>query len=292
MRICTNGAVSLQGGWKSRQERSQSHVGKSDPTSARTRGLGVVRFAEKSGHQKALSEMQCVYCGIRSMRIHTEIPRRWIKSQGGSADMGGMPSGGGQDGMGMSMPGSIESQTLMDIAVVSNEDNSHGSYPDSSSQKSENISTDWLAMDYWEYSDGVKTLQRHLEELKRMKKSRQVRTLPESQHLVSSGALEAEVWKVMQEATRLEKSIENAIRDREVALTTCHDAGIGTTVDEPARSGSNTNEAGRTPSLISAEHSGDDTDLEPEERPMKRRASMIEAAWDASWKTASFAASV
>lgn len=72
----------------------------SDPISGMSRGYGFVRFADESEQQKALHEMQGVYCGNRPMRISTATPKN--KSGGAAPPMGGMPGGGpGGPGMGM-----------------------------------------------------------------------------------------------------------------------------------------------------------------------------------------------
>ena len=75
----------------------------SDPISGLSRGYGFVRFADEADQQKALTEMQGVYCGNRPMRISTATPKN--KGGGGGPGMGGMPGGqGGPGGMGyMSM---------------------------------------------------------------------------------------------------------------------------------------------------------------------------------------------
>jgi hypothetical protein len=62
-----------------------------DPISGMSRGYGFVRFSEESDQQKALSEMQGVYCGNRPMRISTATP----KNKGGPAGPGGMGMPGG-----------------------------------------------------------------------------------------------------------------------------------------------------------------------------------------------------
>ncbi|KAK4504051.1 hypothetical protein PRZ48_004966 [Zasmidium cellare] len=70
----------------------------SDPISGMSRGYGFVRFADEGDQQKALHEMQGVYCGNRPMRISTATPKN--KSGGGGPGMGGMP-GGGNPNMGV-----------------------------------------------------------------------------------------------------------------------------------------------------------------------------------------------
>lgn len=75
----------------------------SDPISGMSRGYGFVRFADESDQQKALHEMQGVYCGNRPMRISTATPKN--KSGAGGPPMGGMQPGpggpAGNPGMGM-----------------------------------------------------------------------------------------------------------------------------------------------------------------------------------------------
>ena len=61
----------------------------SDPISGMSRGYGFVRFADEQDQQKALQEMQGVYCGNRPMRISTATPKN--KSGGGPGSMPGMP---------------------------------------------------------------------------------------------------------------------------------------------------------------------------------------------------------
>ncbi|KAK8163879.1 mRNA binding post-transcriptional regulator [Phyllosticta citrichinensis] len=68
-----------------------------DPISGMSRGYGFVRFSEESEQQRALNEMQGVYCGNRPMRISTATPKN--KSGGGPAGAGG-PMGGGMHGPG------------------------------------------------------------------------------------------------------------------------------------------------------------------------------------------------
>jgi len=73
----------------------------SDPISGMSRGYGFVRFASEEDQQKALTEMQGVYCGNRPMRISTATPKNKSGGPGGPGGMGGMPQGGGGPGMGM-----------------------------------------------------------------------------------------------------------------------------------------------------------------------------------------------
>ncbi|KAL9100270.1 MAG: hypothetical protein Q9163_004330 [Psora crenata] len=63
-----------------------------DPISGMSRGYGFVRFSDEGDQQRALSEMQGVYCGNRPMRISTATPKN--KPGGGPGGMGGGMSGG------------------------------------------------------------------------------------------------------------------------------------------------------------------------------------------------------
>jgi RNA recognition motif-containing protein len=72
-----------------------------DPISGMSRGYGFVRFSDPQDQERALTEMQGVYCGNRPMRISTATPKN--KSGGaGAPGMGGVPHGGpvGMYGMG------------------------------------------------------------------------------------------------------------------------------------------------------------------------------------------------
>ncbi|KAI9791708.1 MAG: hypothetical protein M1816_003518 [Peltula sp. TS41687] len=62
-----------------------------DPISGMSRGYGFVRFSEEGDQQRALTEMQGVYCGNRPMRISTATPKN--KAAGAGPGMG-MPMGG------------------------------------------------------------------------------------------------------------------------------------------------------------------------------------------------------
>lgn len=62
-----------------------------DPLSGMSRGYGFVRFSDESDQQRALSEMQGVYCGNRPMRISTATP----KNKNPGSNMGGGGGGGG-----------------------------------------------------------------------------------------------------------------------------------------------------------------------------------------------------
>ena len=66
-----------------------------DPISGMSRGYGFVRFAEEADQQRALTEMQGVYCGNRPMRISTATP----KNKSGGGGPAGMPMQGGGGGM-------------------------------------------------------------------------------------------------------------------------------------------------------------------------------------------------
>ncbi|KAF2681045.1 RNA-binding domain-containing protein [Lentithecium fluviatile CBS 122367] len=72
----------------------------SDPISGMSRGYGFVRFTSEEDQQKALTEMQGVYCGNRPMRISTATPKNKSGGPGGPG-MGGMPPGGGGGPVGM-----------------------------------------------------------------------------------------------------------------------------------------------------------------------------------------------
>ena len=67
-----------------------------DPISGMSRGYGFVRFSEESDQQRALTEMQGVYCGNRPMRISTATPKN---KAGGGMGQGGMGMNQGQVGM-------------------------------------------------------------------------------------------------------------------------------------------------------------------------------------------------
>jgi len=62
-----------------------------DPISGMSRGYGFVRFLDEVDQQRALSEMQGVYCGNRPMRLSTATP----KNKGGPGGPGGMGMPGG-----------------------------------------------------------------------------------------------------------------------------------------------------------------------------------------------------
>jgi len=46
-----------------------------DAVTGQSRGYGFVRFSEETDQQRALVEMQGVYCGNRPMRISTATPK-------------------------------------------------------------------------------------------------------------------------------------------------------------------------------------------------------------------------
>jgi RNA recognition motif-containing protein len=72
-----------------------------DPISGMSRGYGFVRFSDEQDQQRALNEMQGVYCGNRPMRISTATP----KNKGGPGGPGGMnPMIGGGAPMGYPPP--------------------------------------------------------------------------------------------------------------------------------------------------------------------------------------------
>lgn len=54
-----------------------------DAMTGQSRGYGFVRFSEESDQQRALIEMQGVYCGNRPMRISTATPKtRYVRTPG------------------------------------------------------------------------------------------------------------------------------------------------------------------------------------------------------------------
>ncbi|KAL8657932.1 MAG: hypothetical protein Q9226_001427 [Calogaya cf. arnoldii] len=72
-----------------------------DPISGMSRGYGFVRFSDEQDQQRALSEMQGVYCGNRPMRISTATPKNKTQVGAGPGGMGGgAMQGGGQGQMG------------------------------------------------------------------------------------------------------------------------------------------------------------------------------------------------
>ena len=71
----------------------------SDPISGMSRGYGFVRFASEEDQQKALHEMQGVYCGNRPMRISTATPKNKNAAGGPGGPMG--IQNPGQPGMGV-----------------------------------------------------------------------------------------------------------------------------------------------------------------------------------------------
>jgi RNA recognition motif-containing protein len=77
-----------------------------DPLTGVSRGYGFVRFSDQQDQERALSEMQGVYCGNRPMRVSAATPKTNrlgaghaqppMGMQGGAGPMGGMypPLGG------------------------------------------------------------------------------------------------------------------------------------------------------------------------------------------------------
>ncbi|OJD21393.1 hypothetical protein ACJ73_07266 [Blastomyces percursus] len=63
-----------------------------DPISGMSRGYGFVRFSDETDQQRALTEMQGVYCGNRPMRISTATPKN--KGPGAGPGAMGMPGAG------------------------------------------------------------------------------------------------------------------------------------------------------------------------------------------------------
>jgi RNA recognition motif-containing protein len=68
-----------------------------DPLTGMSRGYGFVRFTDESEQQRALTEMQGVYCGNRPMRISTATPKN--RSGGPGPTQMGMPGPSGPVGM-------------------------------------------------------------------------------------------------------------------------------------------------------------------------------------------------
>lgn len=72
----------------------------SDPISGQSRGYGFVRFSDEGDQQRALTEMQGVYCGNRPMRISTATPKNKAGTPGGLMGPGGPGGLGGPSGLG------------------------------------------------------------------------------------------------------------------------------------------------------------------------------------------------
>lgn len=64
-----------------------------DPVTSTSRGYGFVRFSDEGEMQRALSEMQGVYCGSRPMRISTATPKNKGGPNGGSVSPGSNQQG-------------------------------------------------------------------------------------------------------------------------------------------------------------------------------------------------------
>ncbi|KAL1862875.1 hypothetical protein VTK73DRAFT_6594 [Phialemonium thermophilum] len=74
-----------------------------DAVTGQSRGYGFVRFSDEADQQRALIEMQGVYCGNRPMRISTATPKTRSHQYGhghGSAQMMPPAAGGPQNPMG------------------------------------------------------------------------------------------------------------------------------------------------------------------------------------------------
>lgn len=71
-----------------------------DPITGMSRGYGFVRFSDEGDQQRALSEMQGVYCGNRPMRISTATPKNRTGQGNGMGGHGAMVGGGGGGGGG------------------------------------------------------------------------------------------------------------------------------------------------------------------------------------------------
>ncbi|OAA53924.1 mRNA-binding post-transcriptional regulator [Niveomyces insectorum RCEF 264] len=76
-----------------------------DAVTGQSRGYGFVRFSDETDQQRALVEMQGVYCGNRPMRISTATPKTRSHQYGQGQHGGHMPPHGGpaQGGMGWAM---------------------------------------------------------------------------------------------------------------------------------------------------------------------------------------------
>ncbi|KOS20774.1 putative RNA-binding protein [Escovopsis weberi] len=66
-----------------------------DAMSGQSRGYGFVRFSDENDQQRALVEMQGVYCGNRPMRISTATPKNRGNHVFGHGQQGGHMMGGG-----------------------------------------------------------------------------------------------------------------------------------------------------------------------------------------------------
>jgi RNA recognition motif-containing protein len=70
-----------------------------DAVTGQSRGYGFVRFSDESDQQRALVEMQGVYCGNRPMRISTATPKtrshQYGQGHGGNPMMGPVPAHAG-----------------------------------------------------------------------------------------------------------------------------------------------------------------------------------------------------
>ncbi|UKZ79806.1 hypothetical protein TrVFT333_007568 [Trichoderma virens FT-333] len=66
-----------------------------DAMSGQSRGYGFVRFSDENDQQRALVEMQGVYCGNRPMRISTATPKNRGNHGFGHGHQGGPMMGGG-----------------------------------------------------------------------------------------------------------------------------------------------------------------------------------------------------
>lgn len=67
-----------------------------DPITGVSRGYGFVRFSDQQDQERALREMQGVYCGNRPMRVSAATPK--TNRQGGAQQSGPMNMPGGQPG--------------------------------------------------------------------------------------------------------------------------------------------------------------------------------------------------
>lgn len=106
------GEFALMAHFQGRYPSCKSAKIMTDPISGQSRGYGFVRFSDESEQQRALTEMQGVFCGSRPMRISTATPKNKSGGGGGGGHGGmggpgpmGMHGGGGPMGMyGMGAP--------------------------------------------------------------------------------------------------------------------------------------------------------------------------------------------
>jgi RNA recognition motif-containing protein len=81
-----------------------------DAMSGQSRGYGFVRFSDENDQQRALVEMQGVYCGNRPMRISTATPKN--RYDNGQQGFGGHSHHGGNGAMMGGAPGGMPQQQM------------------------------------------------------------------------------------------------------------------------------------------------------------------------------------